>query len=506
MSVLAIYIVLVDFKPPVMRASIMALLYLGAQIIQRKTNPAQILAAAAFLILLLEPRELFNPGFQFSFTAVIAIIFGYRKLSQLIPANYKILQSGMVRNILVNPLLVSVSAVIGTVPLTLHYYGVVPVIAVIANLLVIPLIGVNVLLGFFLLIFHPISFALCEGLGILINLIQYVLLWITEIFARIPFASLDYPIPDTAFIILLSSALALITFFNMVHLRQLLPVFVILVAVYLLIRLIPNAPALHVTFIDVGQGDAAYLEFPNGATMLIDAGNANNYWDCGKKTVTPFLKYIGARKINYLVGSHPHDDHIGGFRSIINKFSVDTVVVSAYRYQSHNYSRFLHMCHTRAIPLRTVQKGEQLYPDSTCRVYILHPDSEHVHFSSGSGAECNNSSLVIKVQYGKNGILFTGDLEMEAEPALFPYSNFMECELLKIAHHGSKTSTSQSLLDFTQPLVAIISVAQKNKFKHPSPGTVNRLAANGIQTYFTSRDGALRFELARDKIKKIAWK
>ena len=210
-------------------------------------------------------------------------------------------------------------------------------------------------------------------------------------------------------------------------------------------------------------------------------------------------------RINYLVASHPHDDHIGGFIGILEYIPVDTLVMSRYKFKSKIYTEILDLCHVYDIPIRYVGRGDQLYPDSTCRVYILHPDSAHTRFIRGNGAECNNSSLVMKVQYGRNGILFTGDLEIEAEPELFGYKDFLECEIIKIGHHGSKTSSSFEFLKFVQPLVGVISVAKKNTFKHPSPGTLQRLRNMHIRTYLTSRTGAQVFYIDPDKIRKQNW-
>ena len=505
-AVLIIYIILVDFKPPVMRASLMVILYLWGQMLERKVSTGNLIGAAAFIILLFKPRELFNPGFQFSFAAVISIIYGYKRLNEFLPGKKWFKNHKILANIFWNPLLISLSAVIGTLPLTLYYYGTIPVIAVVANLIVIPLIGGIVMLGFFLLLFDPISSNLADGIGTLIHFIYRFLTTITSHFSDIPFASLDLPNPDLLLTLLIAGGLGLVVFLKLVDIIKVMPFYIAMLILYLIIKSIPDAPAIEVTFIDVGQGDAAFLRFPNRSTMVIDAGDASFNWDNGKLAVIPYLKQQGTLRINYLVGSHPHDDHIGGFQSIIERLQVDTVIMSPYKYQSRKFLKFLQTCKDQHIPIRLVQKGDQLYPDSTCRVYILHPDSGHIDYSNGSGGECNNSSLVMKIQYGKNGVLFTGDLEVEAEPALFPYAGFMECEILKIAHHGSKTSTSQTFLDFIQPLVAVIPVAKKNKFKHPSPGTVARLKQQQIQTYFTSRDGAVIFKIGAEKIKKINWR
>ena len=162
-------------------------------------------------------------------------------------------------------------------------------------------------------------------------------------------------------------------------------------------------------------------------------------------------------------------------------------------------------CNTKEIPIRYVGKGNQLYPDSSCRVYILHPSDEFVEEHDYSGEECNNSSIVMKIQYGENGILFTGDAEKDAENAYTGYGDFLESELIKTGHHGSKTSSSQKMLDFTSPLAAVISVAEKNKFKHPSPVTLEKFEYNQTKPFLTSTNGAVKFKISQNEIKLIHW-
>jgi competence protein ComEC len=263
---------------------------------------------------------------------------------------------------------------------------------------------------------------------------------------------------------------------------------------------------LEVVFLDVGQGDAAFLRFPNQKTMLIDAGDRSFQWDQGEKTVLPFLQSVNALNINYLVGSHAHNDHIGGFLALVNAVSVDTLVLSGYQYNSKLYSSLIITAQMKNIPIKTVRRGDILSPDPSCRVYILHPDSHFIHAESFNGAECNNSSMVLKVQYGENSILFTGDLEESGEQPLLQYDYFLESEILKIGHHGSSTSTSEALLKKVNPLLALISVAKKNKFKHPSPRTLERLRINGIKTYQTSQEGAVIFRIGPERISKFFWK
>jgi competence protein ComEC len=510
--VLILYIILVRFKTPVIRASSMAILYLVGQVLERKTVTYNIIFAAMTMILLFDPRELFNPGFHFSFMAVLSIIFGYDKLNQLLPLNHYIEGKrkqypvlSYFRKWIWMPFLVSLAAVIGTSPLTLYYYGLFPVYSLLANLIVIPLTGVVVFLSLFLLFIGGLSSVLARGLGMMIQVVNNGLQGVVELIANLPFASILTAIPTFTKIILIDLVIIL-----SLYVRKNIKLITLMIVVFVFIFVISlnseRRTDLQVTFLDVGQGDAAFLRFPNQQTMLIDAGNRSFQWDQGEKTVLPFLQSVHALHINYLVGSHAHNDHIGGFLAIINTIPIDTLVLSGYQFNSKLYKNILEVAQRKKITVKIVLKGDMLRVDPSCRVYILHPDSTHIRAENFNGAECNNSSLVIKIQYGVNSVLFTGDLEESGEQPLLLFEDFLESEIIKIGHHGSSTSTSEALLEKVDPIAALISVAKKNKFKHPSPRTLLRLNNRGIKTYQTSHEGAVLITIGPEKIVKVRWK
>ncbi|MCK4559001.1 MAG: DNA internalization-related competence protein ComEC/Rec2 [Calditrichia bacterium] len=510
--VLIIYIILVRFKTPVIRASSMAILYLLGQVLERKTATYNIIFAAMTMILLFDPRELFNPGFHFSFMAVLSIIYGYDKLNQLLPVNSYIEEKRKINQWLTffrkwiwMPFLVSFAAVIGTSPLTLYYYGMFPVYALLANLIVIPLTGIIVFLSLFLLFISVLSDILSSGIAMMIQFVNQGLQLLVDSIANLPFALFLTPIPTPTQIGIMY--LLIVLALNIRKKTKLISLMMfILVLIFVISIKSGGEQDLQVAFLDVGQGDAAFLRFPNQQTMLIDAGNRSFHWDQGSKTVLPFLQSVSALHINYLVGSHAHNDHIGGFLALINAISIDTLVLNGYQFKSKLYTSLLILAKDKNIPVKTVFKGDMLSPDPSCRVYVLHPDSNYIRAETFSGAECNNSSVVLKVQYGVNSILFMGDLEKTGEQPLLQYDYFLESEILKIGHHGSSTSSSDALLEKVNPLVALISVAKKNKFRHPSPRTLERLRRHGIQTYQTSREGAVLFTIGPEKITKIVWK
>ena len=511
--VLTIYVILINFKPPVMRASLMAVLILTARLRERKVFIYNIIFGAAFVILLFEPRELFNPGFQFSFMAVLSIIYGYQKFDSLIPLKkylYKKYPSVTMVNLIIKwiwiPLLVSASAVLGTLPLTIYYYGLLPVFALFANIIVIPLVGIIVLLGIFLLLTEPVSNILAAGLGEIINLIYEVLLNIVNWFSTLPFAALE--LPNISLILVATIILIFLLVLNLRNkiVKKIIAPFSLILILIFITNFKNVNEKLEITFLDVGQGDAAFINFPNGKTMLIDAGENSPNWDQGAMTVLPFLKGKGIVHLNYFVGSHPHNDHIGGAITILSRIPVDTCIFSSYAYDSKTFNKILKLCTEKNIPIKYVTRGDRILADPACRIYVLHPDEEFATSENQDGAECNNSSVVLKIQYGDNGILFTGDLERQGEKPLLNFGDFLESEILKVGHHGSKTSTSQYLIDNVEPIAAIISVAKKNKFRHPSKITIQRLQESNIKRYLTSIEGAVVFEIGRQKITKLNWR
>ena len=195
---------MVRVKTPVVRASSMAILYLLGEVLERKTSGYNIIFSAMIIILISDPRELYNPGFHFSFTAVLSIIYGYGKLDQLLPLNKYIekvenkhLWLLFFRKSIWIPFLVSLAAVIGTTPLTLYYYGLFPVYALLANLIVIPLTGLIVSLSLFLLFISILSVTFSNGLATMIHLITQGLQKLVEYIAGLPFASIITPIPTS---------------------------------------------------------------------------------------------------------------------------------------------------------------------------------------------------------------------------------------------------------------------------------------------------------------------
>lgn len=231
--------------------------------------------------------------------------------------------------------------------------------------------------------------------------------------------------------------------------------------------------SMEVHFIDVGQADSALLQF-DGYNILIDAGDWN------RNEVVPYLKSKGVDKIDVMIGSHPHADHIGQMDKVLENFKVDEVWMSGGSNSSAVFKRVLDVIENNGSNYDEPRAGD-VYEVGNAKIDIISP-------SSLTG-NLNDDSIVMKVTYGDVSFLFTGDAELSAENKMVNSEKDLSADILKVGHHGSDTSTSDSFLNKVNPDVAIISVAEKSKYNHPNKSVVDRLNSKVNQLYTTKSHG-----------------
>lgn len=503
---LVLFLALVNFKAPVVRASLMMTFYYLSKLTMRPQDPVNVVSLAAISILLVSPEQLFLPGFQYSFLAVFGLIYGNKKFKKIIPVlrgnnNLKKLINGYI----VNPFISSLSAILATVPLTWYYFGSFQIGALIANIFVIPVIGLIVFLSIILLLFSVLNFLPAAGVAIIVNALIVGLIKVISAFSEFPFVQIITGPPPFILIIFVSIGIYLL--FNISNSKSKLAfLYLALFVGFLIFSRFQDQNKLRVTFIDVGQGDASLIQFPTGKTALIDAGNKGFGFDAGKRYVDPVLKYYGISEITYLIGSHPHSDHIGGFGYIMNNYLVDTLIFNEVDVSTNLYKNLLDIADKNKIIIKRLNAGDMLNADESVRMYVLHPPDQFENITNQYGASINNTSLVIKLVHGNTSILFSGDAEVESEHILLRYGDFLDCDLLKVGHHGSKTSSSSEYLKYITPDYAVISVGRNNKFKHPSISTLTRFAQFCIPALRTDLNGAIIFESDGKKLNRIHWR
>lgn len=468
---LVLFCMLTGGKPSVIRASLMAILYLIAPVMNRPVNIWNVIFAAALCLLIWNPNYLFDMGFQLSFTAVLSIVFFYNYFNRVLPDRIKVPNiSNKAIQFIWGLFLVSFSAQIGTIPFTAVYFGKIPLTALIANVFIVPLIGILVGTGFIIALFSWIPMV-----GEIAGNAAWFFGKIIDVLAAF-FAGMEFGIIKTGAVQLYQICFYAVCVFGLVLIldktlrKRGIITLLIGLNLYVWIPLFQK-PVMDVIFLDVGQGDAAVIRFQNGKTMLIDAGQRNRWQDSGSQMILPALSHLNIKKLDWAVMSHPHSDHVGGFISILESIQIDSVWDTHLDYGSWTYNHILELIAEKNIGYRTVHLGDNIQIDHKTQIHIFAPDTAFTRRQSN----VNNASIVMKIIHGENSFLFTGDLEHEGDEFLLPFDTLLQSDVLKVGHHGSITSTTKGFLDFINPDWAVVSVGEKNKFSHPSPVVMERL-------------------------------
>lgn len=498
-----LFLIITGGHASVFRASTMAIVFLIAKLTARDTNGFNSLAIAALILLLLNPNDLFNPGFLLSFSAVISILIIYPIISEQIK-NLSLSKYSI--NILLF-ITVSLSAQLGTLPFTLTYFNKLSVISLFVNLIVIPLIGIIV------------------GIGLLTLGVSLFSIWVASIFASAnefligvlfifvkQTSNLSFsfiPVYNFSIVdgIIFYISLIIIFYVLKTFTKKKLSIFIILIIIVNFFNflkldnkeLLPDG-LLSIIFIDIGQGDSFLLKFPKGTTALIDAGNATEYFDNGERVIYPLLQRLGIDTVDYLFISHLDSDHYAGSISLINKrifkevykpkdqYSIKDSIFEDYL----NYNKIEYFYYSN-----------KSFNIDGCKLYTLNDTSNY----SFNNFDSNNKSGIIKVVYGKTSFLFVGDAEYDAEEYLITrYGEFINSDVLKVGHHGSKSSTSDLFLDFVNPKIGIISAGLLNKFKHPSKSVISKLSKRNISIRRTDHEGAVILNSNGKSINTVDWR
>ncbi len=552
--ILGAYVVIVEDRPPILRAALMITAYLLGRMMFRRTHALNALGVAALAILFLQPSALGDTSFLLSFVAAgtiggVAVPLlertsqRYRQalkhlsdvtrdgaqppqvtqfrldvraaagwVRERIPASCSRFATSLATapchlalrlwEIMVLTLVIQ----IGILPLMALYFHRVTLVGPLANVPAILLTAIIMPLGFVALSASLIWSALGHALGlVLASFIGALVAW-TDWFARFPWSSYRVPTPPWAllavfFAVLIVCSVAILTGRRLALWIASLST----LALTLLIAVHPFAPQLssgllEVTVLDVGQGDSIFVAFPDGRTMLVDGGGlpGGSYLrgirtgiDIGENVVSPFLWTRGLKRIDVLVLTHAHQDHLGGLAAILRNFRVGELWVGRDT-ESPAYRALIGEARARGVPVVHRKRGDAFEWAGT-QVCVLWPAS-----SDPSESASNSDSLVLRLQHGGEVFLLAGDIERQVESILAGDSEPLRADFLKIPHHGSRTSTTGEFLGAVGPRFVAVSVGESNPFGHPSPEVLERIESEGSRLYRTDRDGAIT-TLAGDK-------
>lgn len=247
---------------------------------------------------------------------------------------------------------------------------------------------------------------------------------------------------------------------------------------------------LKIYFIDVGQGDCTFIITPYGKRILIDGGEGNSdKYDYGEKVVFPYLLDRGIKRIDYIIASHADSDHIGGLIYVLENMKVENILIGIQPESSGQLKRLIEVANNKKIKITILEKGIIKSIDKNIELEVLWPDKSDLIIENA----LNNNSLVFKLKYNNFSMLFTGDIEEIAEKKLLNLYNLSELSstIIKIAHHGSKTSSTENFINNVNPKIALIGVGKKNSFGHPNSEVIDRLEGSDIKIYRTDQMGEI---------------
>jgi len=484
-------------SPSALRAGVTAALGWCVIAAGRRPAPVQVAAAAVLLVTASAPALAMRPGMLLSIAATAAIVStggdgvvsGLRQLATM-----------------------STRTLLATAPMVLWCFGAVALPGLAANVVLLPVAS-------------ALLIPLAATHATLASLAPLAASWSAPAFALVAdafvagcarFAELgsDHPWPPPSIAQGLALCLwtAAVLLLRSVRARVLVTLATVLVmgaAEYWLVREEQPRGVLRVTFVDVGQGDAALVDLPDGRLMLIDAGGViGGGRDPGEHALLPLLRARRRDRIDIAVLSHPHPDHYGGLRALLRHVDVGELWDSGQAEQEVELSPTA----SEATDLLREARGRGTHvrdPGGLCerplvaggaRVQLLWPCPGY-----DSGLDANDNSLVLRIEFGGRSVLFSGDIEGEAETALVEQRAALGADILKVAHHGSRTSSSDAFLAAVRPRLAVISAGAHNRFQHPHAEVVQRLHAHGAHVVELAREGGTVVTIDGPSLTAVTW-
>jgi competence protein ComEC len=441
----------------VSRASIGIGLYAISRILHRPTTLENLWCVAALSRLIIAPHDLVEPAFHLTYAGAGALLFAGKTLA-----------TGRARW-----LAYAASAEMSITPLTLFHFHQYALGGSLMTMLLTPIVFAMLLTSVAVCAF-PCA-ALLDVVGALHKLCTFVNaaaapMW--GFFAAPPLAA-----------IVTGYALAMLSIALLAGRRRAIAIFaaMLIPLVAALIAGRQDVAAPRLTMLDVGQGDALLLR-SSGHVVLVDAGGRLGDGRFGETELLPMLVDRGVRHIDVAVLTHVHPDHCGGLPAVLENLDVGSLWISPRRFRGDCAQQVLQACSRRAIPIRLVHDGEvRVVGSLSMQAFVADRTFKH--------SPENNSSVVLRVRIGRWTSLLTGDVERDAEASLA--TRDIRADVLKVGHHGSRTSSTAALLDAVRPRIALISCGLHNTFGHPHPSVVESLRSRGIHTWRTDRNGVI---------------
>lgn len=508
---LILFMFITNFTPSVTRACFMAIIVLGAGLLYRKQDFWTSISISLLIVLVINPFSINEIGLQLSYLGTIGIIL-FNKNVEMILNKIKI------NNKISKFLSVTISAQMAIMPIMIYRFNSFSLTFFISNVLASPLLGINIILGLITIFISLVSFKLAKIISLVLNLSLEILIGISEFTSKLPLSSILVKTPPMLLMLLVYCVILLFNYLyyiyisktnlrlfqkriikliNKTNVNKFISIIIIIVILFNVFSysylLIPKN--LRIYFIDVGQGDSCLVITPRNKKILIDGGEGDN------NVLLSYLLDRRIKTIDYIMISHFDSDHCIGLIEVIQKLNVKNVLISKQAYFCDEYRNIAGIINSKKINVIHVKQGDVLNVDKEVKLDVFYP-SKNLEYD-----DLNNNSIVAKLRYNKFSVLFTGDIERSEENILNKCtSNQLKSDVIKVAHHGSKTSSSEEFIKAVKPKIALIGVGINNKFGHPNQEVIERLENINCKIYRTDEMGEIVMEVNKSGKVKIETK
>ncbi|PKN63847.1 MAG: DNA internalization-related competence protein ComEC/Rec2 [Deltaproteobacteria bacterium HGW-Deltaproteobacteria-15] len=501
------YAVLAGFHVSSQRAMVMVLAYLFSIVLGREKEIWSTFSLAALAVLAIDPHGLFTPSFHLSFGAVVGLLLLAAPIQAAVRNGIqrmgKEIETAWLVRYIIGLAVATFSATLFLSPLIAFYFHRISLVSLPANLMVLPILGIWILpLGLLSALTLAVSVPLASLFLTAGSWGLDMILMVMEFWAGFSFAEVWVIRPSVLEIVLVYGILICILHLkrgNRVKTGLALLAVVLAGDVLYWIQKTQFNTHLKVTFLDVGPGHAALVQFPGRERMLIDGGGSSREdFDIGRMVVAPCLLSLKIRRVDYLVLSHPESDHMNGLLFIAAQFKPKEFWHNGDKVNIESYRKLMEMVRNKGIIERLPSELKEQVEIGTVRIELLHPETGR-DFSGRT--KLNDRSMVLRLTHGGNSILFPGDLEKEGENSVISRKgSLLRSNVLLVPHHGSRSSCSDEFLSLVNPRVCIISARGGIPLRFPHPDILRRLEARGCEIFRTDKMGAISVSSSGDNI------